>query len=245
MLSVAPYLGPHIIGGSFLEGEGFANPLLVTPAYARAAKRLGARIVENAEVWAIERGTDGRFTITTARGAFRAGRVVTSAGAWTQQVARMVGIDLPITGLVAQVGVTEGRPPIMLDQLVQHVGKGLTLKQSPQGAFIIGGGWPGYFDRRQARKSPSLDSLIGNAWVLTRTVPETAGAQLVRSWGGMGTGSRDGLPVIGESAKVSGFYVNYAPLGFTMGPICGQVFAEHFLAGESVAPITPYALERF
>jgi glycine/D-amino acid oxidase-like deaminating enzyme len=133
----------------------------------------------------------------------------------------------------------------MLDQLVQHVGKGLTLKQSPQGTFIIGGGWPGYFDRQQARKSPSLDSLIGNAWVLTRTVPGTAGAQLVRSWGGMGTGSRDGLPIIGESSKVPGFYVNYAPLGFTMGPICGQVFAEHFLTGESAAPIAPYSLERF
>jgi hypothetical protein len=81
MLSVAPYLGPHVIGGSFLKGEGFANPLLVTPAHARAAKRLGARIIENAEVRAIERDADGRFTVTTARGVIRARRVVASAGA--------------------------------------------------------------------------------------------------------------------------------------------------------------------
>jgi glycine/D-amino acid oxidase-like deaminating enzyme len=171
--------------------------------------------------------------------------VVSAAGAWTGQIARMVGLAIPITGLVVQVAVTEGRPPIMLDQLVQHVSKGLTLKQWPTGGFVIGGGWPGVYDAASGRKGPSLESLIGNTWTLERTVPESGGAQLVRSWGGMGTGSHDGLAVIGESTKVRGFHVSWAPLGFTLGPITAKVFAEHFLTGDGTFPIAPFSPDRF
>jgi sarcosine oxidase subunit beta len=45
MHDFAPYLGESIIGGSRLHGEGFANPLLVTGAYARAAEAVGARFI--------------------------------------------------------------------------------------------------------------------------------------------------------------------------------------------------------
>lgn len=245
MLAVAPYLGHHVIGGSFLAGEGYANPLLVAPAYMRAAAAHGARLHENTAVLALARSDGAGFTIETSRGPFRAGQVVSAAGAWTAQVGRLAGLDLPVVGSTAQVSVTEARPNIMLDHLLQHVGKGLTLKQSPQGTFIIGGGWPGRYDRRQDRKVPVLDSIIGNAWVATRTVPEIGKAELVRSWSGMGGGSSDGLPIIGESRALPGFHVVYAPLGFTMGPVCGRVFAEQFLTGDASVPLAPMSPDRF
>jgi glycine/D-amino acid oxidase-like deaminating enzyme len=243
MLSLAPYLGEHVVGGSFLAGEGFANPLLVTPAHAAAARRHGARFFTDTGVTAVSR--DGAaFVIETARGPFRAGQVVVAAGAWTAVIGRMVGLELHVEGSIAQVGVTEARPNIMLDHLLQHVGKGLTLKQSRQGTYIIGGGWPGRYDRSRDKKHPALESIIGNAWVSARTVPDTAKAQLVRTWGGMGGGSVDGLPIIGPSRAVPGFHVAYAPLGFTMGPIVGQLFSERFLTGEASLPLEPYSPDR-
>ena len=244
LLSIAPYLGEHVIGGSFLKGEGFANPLLVAPAYARAARRYGARFVTGAPVQSITKEADGSFSIATGRGVFRARQVVCAAGAWTAEIGRMVGLKLPVEGHVIQVEVTDGRPPVMLDHLLQHVGLGLTLKQSPNGTFILGGGWPGYFDMQQNRKSPFQDSIIGNAWVAARTVPAVGESQLVRAWGGVGSGVPDGLPILGETA-VAGFHMCYAPLGFTMGPICGRIFAEHFLTGDSIVSIAPFTPNRF
>jgi glycine/D-amino acid oxidase-like deaminating enzyme len=244
LLSLAPYLGEHVIGGSFLKGEGFANPLLVAPAHARAAKRLGARFFTGAPVAGIEKMAAGGFEIATGRGVFKAGQVVCAAGAWTAEIGRMVGLKLPVEGHVIQVEVSDGRPNVMLDQLLQHVGLGLTLKQSPNGTFILGGGWPGRFDRDQGRKLTLEDSIMGNAWVAARTVPAVGDAQLVRSWGGVGSGVPDGLPMIGETA-VPGFHLCYAPLGFTMGPICGRIFAEHFLTGDSIVPAAPFTPNRF
>jgi glycine/D-amino acid oxidase-like deaminating enzyme len=245
LLERAPYLGAHVIGGSFFAGEGYANPLLVAPAHARAAVRHGARIFPHVAVLAIERDGARGFALATSRGSFRARQVVVAAGAWTAEVGRMVGVTLPVRGSAAQVGVTDGRPDIMRNQLLQHVGKGLTLKQFPQGSFVIGGGWPGHLDRRLGRKVPILDSIVGNAFVAQRTVPEIGRAELVRVWSGMGGGSSDGLPIIGESSAVRGFHVVYAPLGFTMGPVCGRVFAEHFLTGEASVPVAAFSPDRF
>lgn len=244
LLAIAPYLGKAVIGGSFLKGEGYANPLLVAPAFIKAATALGARVQQGAEVTAIEKRPGG-FELTTSVGKVKAEHVVSAAGAWTGPVGRLVGLNLPVEGSTAQVIVTEGRPNIMLDHLLQHVGKGLTLKQSPQGTFIIGGGWPAHLDKRLGRKVPMLNSLIGNAWVAARTVPEIANAQLVRSWSGMGGGSIDGLPILGASSRVPGFHVAYAPLGFTMGPTCGRLFAELFVTGHASIPLEPFSPDRF
>ena len=189
ILRLAPYLGEHVIGGSFLVGEGFANPLLVTPAHLNAARKHGARFFADAAVSAITRNGN-RFVIETTRGRFSAGQVIAAAGAWTASIGRMVGLNLPVTGSIGQVSVTEGRPNIMLDHMLQHVGKGLTLKQSRQGTFIIGGGWPGLYDRNatgnrrastrssgtpgsppaRSRKSPRHSSCVpGAAWALVRS----------------------------------------------------------------------------
>ena len=124
----------------------------------------------------------------------------------------------------AQVNVTEARPPIMRDQLLQHIGMGLTLKQPPTGGFIIGGGWAGAYDPVKRCSTPALDSIVGNAWVAARTVPEIAGARIVRSWAGMGSSIDDGNPVIGESSAVKGFHVLYHHLGFSMGPVSALLF---------------------
>jgi glycine/D-amino acid oxidase-like deaminating enzyme len=245
MLQVAPYLATDIVGGSYLPGEGFADPLLVTPAFAHAAVARGARIITQAPVQSIEPRPGGGFKLGTARGSFEAGQVVTAAGAWTPEVARMVGLALPITGGVAHVNVTEPRPPIMLDHMLQHISKGLTMKQSPQGTFIIGGGWPGRYDRTTKRNVTLLDTIVGNVWVAAKTVPALRDAQVVRTWGGMGSGTPNGMPIIGASERVKGFHVAYAPLGFTMGPIVGQMFSEDFLTGDSTVPLAPFSPNRF
>ena len=241
LLDIAPYLASDVVGGSYLQGEGFADPLLVTPAFARATVSLGARVITQAPVQSIERRASGGFILQTARGPFQAGRVVVAAGAWTAEVARMVGLKLPITGGVAHVNVTEARPPIMLDHLLQHVSRGLTLKQTPRGTFIIGGGWPGRYDRATTRSVTLLDTIVGNVWVAAKTVPALRDAQIVRTWAGIGSGTPDGMPIIGASERVEGFHIAYAPLGFTMGPIIAQMFSEDFLTGGSTVPLAPFS----
>ncbi|EJL96932.1 FAD dependent oxidoreductase [Pseudomonas sp. GM102] len=53
-----PFLGPEVKGGSYAPHDGYANPRLAAPAFARAARRLGARIEERTEVAEVQKVND-------------------------------------------------------------------------------------------------------------------------------------------------------------------------------------------
>src|SRR5262245_39409918 len=110
--ALAPCLGEAIIGADYCADEGHANPLLVGAAFLRAAARAGARIREHQRVVAIEPARPGGYQVTTTAGSIHAARVVNAAGAWAGRVAEMLGVRMPITGSVLQVGVTERHPTV-------------------------------------------------------------------------------------------------------------------------------------
>lgn len=87
-----PYLAKHYVGGSFCPEDGQANPRLVAPAFARAARLMGANILENCRVISAETGTGGFFLRLDAEPTqIRARRLVNTAGAWGAAVAAQFG----------------------------------------------------------------------------------------------------------------------------------------------------------
>src|SRR3954465_5038454 len=61
-----PYLGPDVCGATWSKRDGTANPRLVTPAPARAARALGADIYPNTCAVALEKVGE-RFRVSTDR----------------------------------------------------------------------------------------------------------------------------------------------------------------------------------
>ncbi|WP_220086817.1 NAD(P)/FAD-dependent oxidoreductase [Rhodovulum viride] len=76
-----PGFGPEAIAASFSPEDGSANPRLIAPAFAAAARALGVRIVEEAGRVDI-RQTGSGFEVATAQGTFGAGVLLNAAGAW-------------------------------------------------------------------------------------------------------------------------------------------------------------------
>ena len=245
MLSLAPYLSDTLIGADYCPEEGLANPMLVAPAFAKAAVARGARVLTNTDVRSIKPSASGGFIVGTSRGLFEAGRVVDAAGSWGGQVARMAGLQIPIWGNTIHMNVTEALPPMMHGQLVQHAGRGLTLKQSAEGTFIIGGAWRAAYDEKTNTKTTLLDSTVGNVWVAAQTVPALRGAQLNRTWAGMGTSCDDSLPIFGECSRLKGFFLLFATLGFALGPTCARLLAEQMLGHAPSVSIEPFSPDRF
>jgi glycine/D-amino acid oxidase-like deaminating enzyme len=244
MLDISPGLSEHLAGADYYRDEGFANPLLVAPAFARRAIAAGARIRLQSPVIGIERRAGGGFRVETATGAIDTPKVVDAAGAWAGQVAELVGLHLPVNGHVLHVNVTEPWAPV-LPHLIQHVGRRLTLKQNQSGTFIIGGGWPGRLDPASGRKMTLRESLVGNTWVAAATYPILNRLRVIRTWGGMIASSPDRVPTIGESRTVRGFYAMQCGAGFTLGPVVGRLMAELVHTGRTTIPIKAYDPERF
>jgi glycine/D-amino acid oxidase-like deaminating enzyme len=248
LLAVAPSLSPRLAGAAWCPEEGFANPLLAAPAYIRAAARAGARVLRDTRVVGIERAARGGFRVRTATGSLEARRVVCAAGAQTPEIAAMVGLRLPIVAHALQVMVTEPWPPV-LAPLVQHASRSLSLRQTPHGTFVIGGGWPAQpAGSGVARPQPLLPSIVGSARVVGDVLPGVAGARVLRAWAGLttATGAKNRVGFLGEYPREPGFFVLMAGgWGFALSPVLGRLAAELVCDGAASLPIDEFAVARW
>jgi glycine/D-amino acid oxidase-like deaminating enzyme len=233
----APMLAETVIGATYCPAEGHANPLLAAPLYALRAAQHGAVIRTHAAVRAIDPDPVGaaRFTVHTTAGRITARRVVDCAGAWSAELAAMVGLRLPIRSEGLHVNVTEPYPQLLVP-MVQHIGRRLTLKQTEQYTFIIGGGWPSPAVPPPARYPTTWHSAAGNTAVALSVVPALANVRVVRTWSGVIVFTDDFSPVVGESRLVPGFHVCVSSTGFTFGPMFARQLAEQMLSPGAASP---------
>jgi sarcosine oxidase, subunit beta len=240
----APYLNEALLGASYCPIEGHANPLVVAPLYALRAGQHGAVIRTHAEVLGVEIEGPRRFAVRTSAGQIRARRIVDCGGAWSGELAALVGLRLPVRREGLHVNVTEPRPHL-LTPMVQHIGRRLTLKQTEQNTFIIGGGWPSPAAPPPARYPTTWASAAGNTAVAIDVVPALADVRVVRTWGGVIVFTDDFSPVVGESQLVPGFHACVSSTGFTFSPIFARQLAEFMATPGARSPFPDrYALDR-
>jgi glycine/D-amino acid oxidase-like deaminating enzyme len=245
MRRIAPALSARLAGAAWCPEEGFANPLLAAPAYVRAAARHGARVRRQTPATGVARAGAG-FRVETPAGPIHAGRVVCATGAQTPALAAMVGLALPIVPHALQVMVSEPRPPA-LAHLVQHASRGLSLRQTPHGTFVIGGGWPAE-PVPGGRPRTVLPSLVGSARVVQDTLPCVAEARILRAWAGMttATGARNRVGIVGEHPGARGFFVLMAGgWGFALSPVLGRLLAELLCDGAPSLPLDEFSVARW
>src|SRR6266850_4502852 len=95
-----------VLGASFCPTDGFVDPYSAMTGFTACAVENGARVLRGTEVTAIERDS-GTFRLRTSKGDVIALVVVDAAGPWAAEVAKMVGVDLPVTPLRRMLIPTE------------------------------------------------------------------------------------------------------------------------------------------
>src|SRR5262245_45628352 len=240
----APWLGPHVAAATLCERDGFAIPLLAGPVLIKAASKAGVTVWPHAPVVAVRSDGDG-LRIETSRGSARCRTLVVAAGTWSGEIARLLGVALPIDLDVNMLTITEAAGPVM-DRIVTHVRGILTLKQYPNGTCMIGGGWQGRGDIATRRKDLDYESLLHNLRVAAAIVPGLARPNVVRSWAGLEGATPDLLPLLGRLPGHSNVFITAcARGGFTLGPVLGRLLAELIVYGEASMPIDAYDPARF
>jgi len=220
----APELGQTVQGATWCGWDGYANALFATPAYLRGAQRNGARIFTQAPVERIER-VGGDWRVISRVGEFTTSAVINVAGPWLHEVSRRAGFDLQMAPLAIQMLETV-RAPRFLDYLVQHVSRGLSVKQVTNGNLVIGGGWPSA-ELVLGGYTPVLEkSVEGNFADAVRVVPGIGEYRLSRAWSGPLAATPDEMPVVGEVGNNSGFYVAGGTYSFTFSPLWARTLAE-------------------
>lgn len=240
-----PTLSPSVFGASFLAGDGFANPRFVSPGLARAARAKGARILENFEVRALDRGAAGWVVHGPGDTRIRADVVVCATGAWPGPALAPVAEDLPLAAAAPQMFVTE--PVAFMKLPVLGVVSGeIYLRQSVRGNLIFGGG-RGDIAPDGLRSRPGEAAFERTMIWLRRLLPGCAQVPVIRSWTGIEGHTPDGLPVIGPSSLHAGLFHarGFCGHGFQMGLGVGETLAELILTGETTIDLAPFRPDRF
>jgi sarcosine oxidase subunit beta len=240
----APYLSNHVLSGLYCALGGKANPRQVAWAYARAAKKCGARVKEGVAACGLVAEQDGTYTISTSEDSVRARSVVLAAGPWTSLLARPLGVELPLRINYFQASVTTAVAP-MLPHLLRRMSGQLTLKQASQGNLILGGGWCGASAFPQHGRI-LLDAVASNCAVAARLVPALAELSLLRTWAGYDGSSIDSYPVIDEIPGWPNVFVSTGSSGgFTLSPVLGDMTAAVVLREPSPFDVSSLSLARF
>ena len=123
-----------------------------------------------------------------------------------------------------QMIVTEPAPPLV-NHLIAHADRHLSLKQASSGGLIIGGGWTAAYNDEMRLNVAERSSIEGNLWVANHVLPALAGLHMVRCWAGMNV-NIDGAPIIGEVPGVPGFYNAVTSNGYTLAPIVASLVSD-------------------
>ncbi|MDH2341874.1 FAD-binding oxidoreductase [Bradyrhizobium sp. SSUT18] len=239
-----PWLGPDVVAGSLAPDDGAANPRLLSPALARAARDRGADIREFMPVNNLTH--DGtQFIVRSGENEFRAQYIVNTAGYWGGAIAKAFGEPVPVSPLSPNMLVTEPLSYFITPNL-GVVGGDVYLRQIRRGNIIFGGG-RGESDPDVPRSRPLPEPGYAVMAKALQLVPQLAGVQVIRSWTGIDGETPDDIPVIGPSRTTPGLFhaFGFSGHGFQLGPVIGAIMSELILDGRTDVPLEPFRIDRF
>ncbi|GGM45546.1 oxidoreductase [Longimycelium tulufanense] len=234
-----PVLGPDlaavaVAGIGRLDGRTLRDALLTAAARHGARRRVGAA--------RLARAGDRVTGVEMAGEVLGAHAVVLAAGAWTAELCRPLGRDLPVypqRGQLAHLllpGAETERWPVVRT-LGEHY-----LLAFPGSRLVVGATREKVgFDHRAT--AGGVHAVLDNALA---TAPGLAEATLAEMRVGFRPASRDGLPLLGPLSGLGGLVVatGLGAGGLTLGPITGEVAADLALGREPGCDLTPLRPDR-
>jgi sarcosine oxidase subunit beta len=230
--------------------SGYADPSGTAAGFMQAARRLGATLVQGAEVTAIPVSGGRVAGVETTKGPHSAPVVVDVAGGWAARIAALVGLDIPVTvwrhdtGYLGVPGSVPRPIPVVIDNARE-------MYLRPEGSELV---LIGLEDENELDGSPDRDTTTarpGFADIATDRiigrVPALVDGTFRSAHSGQDGLTPDQRPILGPAGP-DGFYLDcgHSGTGFKTAPAVGLAMSELILDGAARSvDISPFRLERF
>jgi len=238
ILRIVPDLNPRgLRGGTLSPDDGHASPLLIAHAFYNRARRLGVEFRFNETVTGLTVEGGRVAGVKTDRGAYAAEVVMNAAGPWARDVARLAGVDVPVTPDSHEAAVTEPvarfLEPLVVDirPVVGSCNYYFHQHHTGQVVFCITPSpsiW-GFDVRETSSFLPQV------AERMVETIPRLRNLRVRRTWRGLYPMTPDGFPVVGWTKEVDGYLlaVGMCGQGVMLGPGMGELLARLVLKKET------------
>ncbi len=254
----------QVLGGFYTPDDGLAKAVRACEAQARRATARGATFLGHHTVLDIEHSGGRVSGVVTDQGTFPADIVISAAGLWGPKIGSMVGIDVPMVPMAHQYAKTtplaelagnadgtEIRLPIL-----RHQDADLYFREHGDRLGI------GSYSHRpmpvDLRNVPGVDEAavmpsmleftqedFDPAWHdAVRLLPGLRDAKVDDGFNGIMSFTPDGMPLLGESREIEGFWLAEA-VWVTHSAGVGKVVAEWLVDGVPSIELHECDMHRF
>jgi glycine/D-amino acid oxidase-like deaminating enzyme len=215
-----------LAGATYGPWDGVIDPHMACLAWVAMAKELGVDFRMDAEVTGVSRVGDG-WSVRTATTSWACSHIVNAAGAWSGEMGRLAGLDVPVVPKRIQIFLSA---PIADERTYP-----LTIDLAT-GVYVRSEGDRVLFGLDDHGQKPGFTEGIDQEWlerVLVTGVTrfpwwEEMGVDLRRSWWGYYAMSPDRSPIIGPHPDAAGWIdaCGFSGHGIMHAPATGVAVAE-------------------
>ena len=269
VLKQFPMLNPEmILGGLLTPGDGLALAKKGTALVIQRAQAAGVEFRDRTTVTDIEQKNGKVTAVIAGEDRFEADIVVSCAGFWGPNIAKMVGTKIPLLPLGHQFAWTSAVPSLegvnspngASRPILRYQDKDLYYRE--WGNTIGIGSYahrpmpvdldtmPSYkpeeiTDEKMPSSLPFTPEDFAAEWEATQQLlPELRGTEVARGFNGTFSFTPDGGSLVGESREVDGFFVAEA-VWVTHSAGIAKAVAELIATGTSKTDLTELDVNRF
>ncbi|RME76014.1 MAG: FAD-binding oxidoreductase [Chloroflexi bacterium] len=230
-----------VVGGTFYERDGLADPHSVVMGYINRARQLARRpgasplhLLTGTEVVDIRLSGGKVQAVVTTQGEIATGTILIAAGAWSGRIGDMLGLNIPIVPVRRQIAVTTPLPELPPDfPFVLFFGQSLYFHPESGQSILTG--------MSNKDETPGFKMGVDPRWTEIHLLaamerfPLLEKAGLLSEWAGPYEVTPDEQAILGRLPEVDGAFIaaGFSGHGFMHGPIVGKLMAEEILDGRA------------
>jgi len=221
-----PQIKYDMVGSLYFESDAWMTPHVFMRAFVALLRKKGVQFRYNTLVKDIKRQGQKIVHLNTSEGMITGDEFVITAGAWTSLLMKKLGVSVPLQG---GKGYSFLMNPTHRPKLPSILVEGRIATTPMLDGLRIAGtmelsGINHAIDQRR------VEGIIEH---LKQAIPqyEAYDFSSVQPWAGLRPCSPDGLPYIGKTHAADNLIIGtgHAMLGWTLGPITGQLITQNIL----------------
>lgn len=235
-----PAFNEGVVGAIRFPGDASLRPDRYTAELGRVLRARGVQIEEHCALLSFEPQERG-VCVQTAKGERRAAELVLATGAWSPQLARSVGLRMPIQPgkgysiTASQPAQVPSRPVVLKDRSV----------------FVIA--WDGQMRLGGTMEFSGHDSCMNETRLQAleqaahHYLRQPLGETVHERWYGWRPMTWDDMPILGRSPRHAHVWLaaGHGMLGISMSSGSGQLMADLITGQAPAIDPSPYCAERF
>ena len=241
LFDIEPALRNDVYGAWFHKTDSHLRPDKLLPAWQQVLIKMGVAVEENCRLESLVAERKRILKAETSRGDYTANDYILTAGAWTPQIARELGLNVPI-----QPGkgysVTMARPAVCPKIPCYFYEKSVVATPWKSG-FRLGGTmeFSGFNSDILARRIQNLKA------VAAEYLKDATEQPIIEEWVGMRPMVYDDLPIIGRAPDQNNLVIasGHGMSGISMATSTGKLVSEIITGGTPHIDPTAFKVDRF